>query len=89
MLVVPEVDDDMNASSSSIENTQPTNQSEIIDESLTSSPPPSTLTSTAPAEKDESTPTESQPPTTRQHTSRLSQFQRNTIHLCDQISEHV
>ena len=83
MLAVPEADDDMNASSPSLQNTQPTSQSEIIDQSLTSSPPPSTLPSAAPAEKDEA------PPTTRQHTSRLSQFQRNTVHLCDQISEHV
>lgn len=25
----------------------------------------------------------------RQHISRLSQFQRNTVHLCDQIHEHA
>jgi hypothetical protein len=93
MLVVPEVDDNINASSSSVENAQPTTQSEIIIESL-SSPLPPTLTSTSATEteKDEKTPTESQPPpppTNRQHISRLSQFQRNTIHLCDQISDHV
>lgn len=29
------------------------------------------------------------PSTHRQHLSRLSQFQRNTVHLCDQIHEHA
>ncbi len=91
MLSVPEVDDDINASSSSVENAQPTIQSEVTIESP-SSPllPPSSSTSVSVTEKDEQTSTESQPPSAgKQHISRLSQFQRNTIHVSDQISDHV
>jgi hypothetical protein len=92
MSAVPEVNDDMNASSTSVENTQPPTQPEVIVETLPSSPSqPLTSTSATTIEKDDQTPTESQPSATnnRQHISRLSQFQRNTIHVCDQVSDHV
>ena len=52
-----------------------TNQSEILPEN-TSPPVVSTINDIIPS-------------TNRQHLSRLSQFQRNTIHLCDQIHEHA
>ena len=92
MSAVPEVNDDMNAPSTSVENTQLTTQSEIIVETQPSPPTePLTSTSATTIEKDDQTPTESESSSTnnRQHISRLSQFQRNTIHVCDQISDHV
>ncbi len=94
MFAVPEVDDDNNPSPSSVENTKPLLQSEITTESLPSSPPPPPSSSTPISiiEKEEKTSvtTEVAPSaTTKQHLSRLSLFQRNTIHVCEQIPDHM
>jgi len=95
MFAVPEVDDDNNPSPSSVENTKPILQSEITTESLPSSPPPPPPSSSTPIsiiEKEEKTSvtTEVAPSaTTKQHLSRLSLFQRNTIHVCEQIPDHM
>jgi hypothetical protein len=77
MFAVPEVDDDINASSLT-ETTNP----EVTVESQSSPPPPvSVLT----GENEEKVPSTAP----KQHCSRLTHFHRNTIQVCDQTVEHV
>jgi len=95
MFAVPEVDDDIDASFSSVENTKSSTQPEVTTESLPSSPPISSSTLISTTEKEEKTPIKTQvpppppPPASRQHLSRLGLFQRNTIHVCDQIPDYM
>lgn len=98
MFAVPEVDDDIDASfSSSIENTKSSTQPEVTTESLPSPPPVSSPTLISTTEKEEKTSIKTQvlppppppPPASRQHLSRLGLFQRNTIHVCDQIPDYM
>lgn len=95
MFAVPEVDDDIDASFSSIENTKSSTQSEIVTQPLTSPPPPPPTLSSTPVsttDKEEKTSITTQiqsPPGSRQHLSRLSHFQRNTIHICEQIPDNT
>jgi hypothetical protein len=81
MFAVPEVDDDITISSS-LETTKPSTQSEITTENLPSTPPASTFST----EKEEKL---LPAPAPKQHLSRLTHFHRNTIHVCDQISDRV
>lgn len=102
MFAVPEVDDDITASSTTtttVDNTKLSTQPEGTTEILSTvpsppSPPPApTSTSETPVTNDETTPVktevQSSPASGRQHLSRISLFQRNTIHVCDQISDHM
>ncbi len=87
MFAVPEVDDNIDASSPT-ETIKPLSQQ--LEETMESLPSPPTSISTK--EKEEKIQVTTQlPPTeaSKQHISRLSHFQRNTIHLCDQIADHV
>jgi hypothetical protein len=76
MFAVPEVDDDINASSLT-ETTNP----EVTVESQSSPPPVSVST----GENEEKVPSTAP----KQHCSRLTHFHRNTIQVCDQTVEHV
>ena len=99
MFAVPEVDDDTADSSPSVENKKLPTDLEGTPDTIISSPPPptpppsaSSTTAAATTENDEKTSvkTEDSPSLSgKQHLSRLSNFQRNTIHICDQISDHV
>lgn len=105
MFVVPEVDDDAEASTPT-EAKKPIAEPEAIQQSLSSSTPSTLPPSPAPpapvassAKPSTATTTaesipikaSSIPPImpTKQHRSRRSLFHRNTIHVCDQIVERV
>lgn len=83
MFAVPEVDDDIDPSSSSVESTKPPTQSEVITDSLPSILPVPSPTPVSTIEKEENTSITTQvsppPSTDQQHFSRLSQFQRDQV----------
>jgi hypothetical protein len=80
MLAVPEVDDDID-SSPSIETTSVT---ATLQQAIVSTPATSQLTITDNENTVASQTTNTTTPAaTQQHRSRLSLFQRNTIHACD------
>lgn len=102
MFAVPEVDDDIDVSTSvditkSI--TQPGETKESFPSaSVTTAPPLSSLPSLSATEKVEKNSAKIQipppPPTappvsSKQHRSRRSLFHRNTIHICDQIGDRM
>lgn len=99
MFAVPEVDDDIDVSTSidvtkSI--TQPGESKESIPSAsmTTVSPPPPSLPTTEKVEKNSAKisippPPSAPPASSKQHRSRRSLFHRNTIHICDQIGDRM
>lgn len=86
------MDDDITTSSMTVDNSKLNTQSEETTEILSTvpSPPPPPPTSTSEVSVTDEQPEPSAAAASgRQHLSRISLFQRNTIHVCDQISDHM